>query len=113
MYLSIIVLPLLGSLASGLFGRKLGSTGSQFITCSNLILASFFISIAFYEVCLCGSPVYISLGSWIDSELLSINWEFKFDQLTVSLGLAVIYCSTVIHIFSINYLASDPAKRCG
>ena len=48
MYLTIIILPLLGSLASGFFGRKIGTTGSQFITCSSLILSSILITFAFY-----------------------------------------------------------------
>jgi len=63
MYLSILILPILGSLISGLMGRKIGSTGAQFITISCLILASILSSIAFYEVGLMGSPVYIDLGS--------------------------------------------------
>jgi NADH-ubiquinone oxidoreductase chain 5 len=108
MYLSILILPLLGSIASGFFGRKLGVTGSQIISCTCLIISSIFITIAFYEVCLSSSPVYIYLGSWLDSEFLSISWEFYFDQLTISLGLAVLYCSTLIHIFSVNYLSTDP-----
>ena len=113
MYLSILLFPLLGSIASGFFGRKIGITGSQFISCVCLGFSSLLITIAFYDVCICGSPVYINLGSWIESELLTISWEFNFDQLTVSLGLAVIYCSTLIHIYSIYYLSSDPAKRSG
>lgn len=63
MYLLIITLPLLGSLASGFFGRKLGVTGSQIITSTCLFLSSVLITIAFYEVCLSSSPVYIYLGS--------------------------------------------------
>jgi NADH-ubiquinone oxidoreductase chain 5 len=108
MYLSIIILPLLGSLSAGFFGRKIGSTGAQLITCTFLGLSSLLMTFAFFEVCLSSSPVYIFLGSWVDSELLTISWEFSFDQLTVSLGLAVLYCSTLIHIFSISYLSSDP-----
>ena len=108
MYLALIGLPILGSIISGFFGRKVGVYGSQIITCTCLIFSSIMMTTAFYEVCLTGSPVYIYLGSWIDSELLSISWEFYFDQLTVSLGLAVLYCSTLIHIYSIDYLSSDP-----
>jgi NADH-ubiquinone oxidoreductase chain 5 len=108
MYLSILILPLLGSIVSGFFGRKIGVTGSQIITCTCLIFSSILITIAFYEVCLSSSPVYVYLGSWINSELLSISWEFYFDQLTISLGLAVLYCSTLIHIYSVSYLSSDP-----
>jgi len=111
MYLGIIVLPILGSLAAGFLGRKIGITGSKIVTCGSLILCSILISIAFYEVGLCGSPVYINLGTWLDSEILNISWEFYFDQLTVSLGLAVIYCSTLIHIYTIDYLSSDPHNQ--
>ncbi len=111
MYLSIIILPLLGSLVSGLLGRKVGVTGSHFIACTCLILSSLLMTIAFYEVGLCGSPVHIILGSWVESEIMSISWEFYFDQLTVSLGLAVLYCSSLIHIYSIDYLSSDPHNQ--
>lgn len=108
MYLSILIFPLLGSLASGLLGRKLGVTGSQIITCSFLFISSILITVAFYEVCLAGSPVHINLCNWINSESFSVDWEFYFDQLSVSLGLAVIYCSTLIHIYSVDYLSTDP-----
>jgi NADH-ubiquinone oxidoreductase chain 5 len=111
MYLGIIVLPILGSIVSGLLGRKVGVTGSHIVTCGSLLFSSILISIAFYEVGLCGSPVYINIGTWLDSEILQISWEFYFDQLTVSLGLAVVYCSTLIHIYSIDYLSSDPHNQ--
>jgi NADH-ubiquinone oxidoreductase chain 5 len=108
MYLSILLLPLLGSIGAGFLGRKLGITGSQIISCVCLGLSSLLISVAFYQVCLCGSPVEVNLGSWIDSEFMTISWVFYFDQLTVMLAMAVLYCSTAIHIYSISYLSSDP-----
>jgi NADH-ubiquinone oxidoreductase chain 5 len=108
MYISILILPFLGSIVAGFMGRKVGVTGAQFITCTCLFLSSILMTVAFYEVGLSGSPVSINLGSWVDSEILTIQWEFYFDQLTVSLGLAVLYCSTLIHVYSIDYLSSDP-----
>jgi NADH:ubiquinone oxidoreductase subunit 2 (subunit N) len=108
MYLSILIFPLLASIASGFLGRKIGITGSQFISCTFLGISSIFITIAFYQVCLCASPVEINLGSWVDSEFMNISWVFYFDQLTVMLAMAVLYCSTAIHIYSIYYLAEDP-----
>ena len=87
MYLSILILPLLGSLVSGLLGRKVGVTGSHIITCTCLILSSILATLAFYEVGICGSPVSIYSGNWVDSEIMSISWEFLFDQLTVSMLL--------------------------
>ena len=83
MYLSILILPFLGSFVSGLLGRKIGVTGAHLITCTCLILSSILATVAFYEVGICGSPVSIFLVNWIDSEFMTVTWEFLFDQLTV------------------------------
>jgi NADH-ubiquinone oxidoreductase chain 5 len=111
MYLSILILPLLGSFVSGFMGRKIGVTGSHLLTCTCLILSSILATIAFYEVGICGSPVSINLLSWIDSEFMSITWEFLFDQLTVSMLIPVLYISSLIHIFSTDYMAEDPHNQ--
>ena len=63
MYLTILALPLLGAITSGLLGRKLGVTGAQIITCLCMILAALLSIVAFYEVALSGSPVSIHLSS--------------------------------------------------
>nr|YP_010170393.1 NADH dehydrogenase subunit 5 [Phanerochaete carnosa]QRZ60381.1 NADH dehydrogenase subunit 5 [Phanerochaete carnosa] len=111
MYISILILPLLGSLFSGLLGRKIGVTGAHLITCTCLILSSLLASVAYYEVGICGSPVSIHLTNWIDSEFMSISWEFLFDQLTVSMFLPVLYISSLIHIFSTDYMSEDPHNQ--
>jgi NADH-ubiquinone oxidoreductase chain 5 len=61
MYLSIIILPLLGSIVAGFFGRKVGVSGAQFITCSSLILTTILAVIAFFEVGFNNIPVSIEL----------------------------------------------------
>jgi NADH-ubiquinone oxidoreductase chain 5 len=111
MYLSILILPLLGSFTSGFLGRKIGVTGAHLITCTCLILASILATIAFYEVGICGSPVSVNLVNWVDSEFMSISWEFLFDQLTVSMFIPVLYISSLIHIFSTDYMSEDPHNQ--
>ena len=111
MFLSILILPFLGALTSGFFGRKIGVKGSHFITCTCVILSAILASFAFYEVGLAGSPVYVYLCNWVDSEYLTIDWEFKFDQLTVAMFIPVLYISSLIHIFSTDYMAEDPHNQ--
>ena len=111
MYISILLFPLLGSIVSGFLGRKIGVSGSHIITCTCLILTSILVSVAFYEVGICGSPVTIYLNSWIESEFLSISWEFLFDQLTVTMMIPVVFISTLIHIFSTDYMSEDPHNQ--
>jgi NADH-ubiquinone oxidoreductase chain 5 len=62
MYLVIIVLPLLGSIASGFFGRKIGITGSQLITCSSVIITTILAIIVFIEVGLNNIPVTLNIA---------------------------------------------------
>jgi NADH-Ubiquinone oxidoreductase (complex I), chain 5 N-terminus len=113
MYLAILVLPLIGSVISGFLGRKIGTTGSHIITLSCLSLASILAAILFYEVGLCHSPVIIKLVHWIDSDYMTLSWEFLFDSLTVAMFIPVLFISTLIHLFSVNYMGEDPAKCYG
>jgi len=61
MYLAIIVLPLLGSIVAGFFGRKIGVTGAQIITTSCVLLTTIFAIISFFEVGLNNIPVSVEL----------------------------------------------------
>jgi NADH-ubiquinone oxidoreductase chain 5 len=61
MYLAIIVLPLLGSIVSGLLGRKVGVIGAQLITCSSVIMTTLLAIFAFLEVGLNNIPVSIQI----------------------------------------------------
>jgi NADH-ubiquinone oxidoreductase chain 5 len=111
MYLAIITLPLLGSIVSGFFGRKIGVSGAQLITCTSVIVTTFLAIIAFFEVGLNNIPVSISLFRWIDSESLNVLWGFHFDSLTVSMLIPVLIVSSLVHIYSIGYMSHDPHNQ--
>lgn len=111
MYLIIIILPLLGSISSGFFGRKIGVTGSHVIACTSVITTTFLATLAFFEVGLNSIPVSIKLFRWIDSESLNVLWSFNFDSLTVSMLIPVLVVSSLVHIYSIGYMSHDPHNQ--
>lgn len=111
MYLTIIILPLLGSFISGLYGRKIGVNGSYIITCSFLIITTILAILVFIEVGFNGIPVSLTLFRWLDSESLFISWGFNFDSLTVSMLLPVLIISLLVHIYSISYMSQDPHNQ--
>ena len=111
MYLAIITLPLLGSILSGFFGRKIGVSGAQLITCLSVITTTMFAILAFFEVGLNNIPVSIHLYRWIDSESLNVSWGFNFDSLTVSMLIPVLIISSLVHIYSIGYMSHDPHNQ--
>ena len=108
MYLILVFLPLIGSFSAGLFGRKLGPNGSCIVTVVCLMLTFMLSLMAFYEVALMGSPVYIKLATWIDSEVLNIDWGFLFDSLTVVMCCVVTFVSSLVHLYSTEYMSHDP-----
>lgn len=111
MYLSIIILPLLGSIVSGFFGRKVGVKGAQLITCLSVIITTLLAILAFFEVGFNNMPITLSLFRWIDSEWYNITWGFQFDSLTTSMLIPVLIISSLVHIYSISYMSADPHNQ--
>ena len=108
MYLLLIFLPLLGSFSAGLFGRKLGPLGASYITVSCLLFTFFIALFIFYEVALLNCCVYIKFLPWINSEMLNVDWGFLFDSLTAIMCCVVTFVSSIVHIYSTEYMAYDP-----
>ena len=111
MYLAIITLPLLGAIVSGFFGRKVGVSGAQLITCSSIVVTTLLSVIAFFEVGINNITVSINIFRWIDSESLDALWSFHFDSLTVSMLIPVLIVSSLVHIYSIDYMSHDPHNQ--
>jgi NADH-ubiquinone oxidoreductase chain 5 len=61
MYFSLIILPLIGSIISGFFGRKVGISGSQIITCTCVLITTILSVLTFVEVGLSNIPVTVYL----------------------------------------------------
>ena len=111
MYLALIGLPILGSIISGFFGRKVGVSGSQIITCTCVITTTILAILAFIEGGLNKNPVKIHLFRWIDAEYLNVSWAFNFDSLTVSMLIPVLIISSLVHVYSIGYMSHDPHNQ--
>jgi NADH-ubiquinone oxidoreductase chain 5 len=111
MYLTILILPLLASITAGFFGRKIGVTGSQLISCGCVVLTTLLCVLTFIEVGISNIPVHIQLFRWVDSESLNILWSFNFDSLTVSMLIPVLIVSSLVHIYSIGYMSHDPHNQ--
>jgi proton-translocating NADH-quinone oxidoreductase chain L len=108
MLLSIIFLPLLGSIASGFFGFFIGRKGSVIITTLTTFLSFLFSLIIFYDSITLEYEYLIYLATWINSGLFNCNWSFLFDTLTMVMLIVVTSISTLVHLYSSQYMAHDP-----
>lgn len=111
MYLAIITLPLLGSVISGFFGRKVGVSGAQLVTCTCVIATTILAIIAFIEIVLNNTSMSVYIFRWLDSESLNVLWGFNFDSLTASMLIPVLIISSLVHIYSVGYMSHDPHNQ--
>jgi len=107
---AIIFLPLIGSIISGFFGRKIGTKQSQLLT-SVLVLTSAILSLfIFYEVLTQGYNSNKLIFNWISSGKFIVNWSIYIDPLVSVMLVVVSLISSIIHFYSIGYMSKDPHK---
>lgn len=106
MYLSIIFLPLLGSLLAT--NRFCGKKGGIALTIGCKKLSVICCIGIFYEVGFNGSPVFLVLGNWINFGNIFIEWNLLFDNLTILKYLPIVFISFLIQVYSLEYMGHDP-----
>lgn len=108
MYLLPIYLTLISFFVCFFFGRSY----NRLLVCifsSSCVALSFFTSLyIFYETALQQSVTYIIASDWIQGGFLQVKWEFLFDSLTSVMLIVILCISMCAHIYSIEYMASDP-----
>ncbi|WP_299444560.1 NADH-quinone oxidoreductase subunit L, partial [uncultured Rhodospira sp.] len=108
MTVAAIFLPLLGAIVVGLFGRRLGDTLSQWLTCGAMGASALLSVPIFIDVALNGNAQTVPLLTFIDSGDLLVNWALKFDTLSAVMVLTVSWVSFLVHVYSIGYMHHDP-----
>ena len=53
--------------------------------------------------------IYLKLMTWIKIGLVSVDWAFFVDKLTVVMLIVVTTISLLVHIYSISYMRYDPS----
>ena len=107
MAVAVVLLPLIGALIAGLFGRLIGDRGAQLVTCSLLVLSGILSIPVFVDVALGGNVHVIEIFTWIDSGTFEVSWSVRADTLSAVMMLVVSNISALIHIYSIGYMAHD------
>ena len=108
MYSCILLLPFLSFISCFFFGRFIGIAGSCFLSTFAIFLSFLIALFMVYEAAICGSCCNVFVTSWINSELLTVNWGFCFDGLTAIILMVVCGISSGVHLYSCSYMDGDP-----
>ncbi len=108
---AIVFLPLLGALIAGFFGRVIGARPAEIVTTSLMGAAAVLSWIAFIQIGLGGAePQKIELLTWIVSGAFEVSWTLRVDAMTVVMLVVVNTVSSLVHLYSIGYMAEDPHR---
>ena len=108
---AIVFLPLIAAFIVGLFGRTLGDRPSQLITCGAVLVAAMLAILTFVDVAIGHHVQTIQLMRFIDTGPLSVNWAIKLDTLSAVMLCVVTVVSSMVHVYSIGYMAHDDSSR--
>jgi len=106
----IVLLPLVAAAIAGLLCRVIGDRPAQIVTCAALLIAAALSVLVFVRIGF-GSEklLVVQLFSWIDSGTLDINWSLRVDTLTAVMLIVVTGVSSMVHVYSVGYMAEDPS----
>jgi len=107
---AIVLLPLIGSIISGFFGKRLGAKSCQILTSLFVSLSGILSLFIFYEVFVHDYSSNKLIFNWISSGDFHVNWSIYIDPLTSVMLVVVSLISSIIHFYSIGYMSHDPHK---
>lgn len=109
--LVIVLMPLIGSVISGLFRKQIGHIGSHATTILGLAISLGFS--VYVAVSIWGDPslaINTNLYTWASGErffAFDFHVGFLIDALTAVMLIVVTFVSLLVHIYSIGYMAED------
>ena len=104
----MILLPLAGSVLNGLVLRSPSTNRAGFVATLCAGTSCLFTVILWNHLLSTGEPIRFAVH-WFNAGGFSVNWGFAFDWLTAVMCLVVTGIGTAIHLYSIGYMAEDPA----
>jgi NADH-quinone oxidoreductase subunit L len=106
---AVVFLPLIAAVIAGFFGRAIGVRGSQLITCGALLLSAALGVLLFRDILATEEARVIPLARWIVAGGVDVSWSLRLDTLSGVMILVVTVVSSMVHVYSIGYMAHDPS----
>jgi NADH-quinone oxidoreductase subunit L len=103
----IPVFPLLGFLLNGIFGRRLSKAVVNAIAIGSVLLSFVWVLKTLAGLGELNAAHTEQYFTWIQSGSLNIGFDFTVDRLTAVMLLVVTGVGSLIHIYSIGYMAHE------
>ena len=112
LYILTPLAPLIGAIAAGFFGQKLGRVNSHRITIAGVAIAFFLSLIALFKSFSGGEVFNETIYTWMVSGDIKFEVGFLVDKLTVVMMTVVTSVSLMVHIYTcLLYTSPSPRDR--
>ncbi|MDP1574610.1 MAG: NADH-quinone oxidoreductase subunit L [Coxiellaceae bacterium] len=109
--LLVVLLPLLGSLIAGFFGRRIGLRATHVLTIA-LMLISFICSLVIFTAVEFNNQSFVGpIYTWAISGSFQFDVGFLIDRLTSVMMVIVTFVATLVHIYSVGYMKGDTGNQ--
>src|ERR1043166_6671737 len=99
--------PLAGFLINGLFGRRFPKSLVNLFAIGSVVLSFAWVLKTLLGLGDLNTPHSEHYFTWIQSGALNIGWDMTVDRLTAIMLLVVTGIGSLIHIYSIGYMAHE------
>ena len=105
-----IFLPLVTAIVAGLGNRRLGDRGAQLLTTGGVLVSAGIAVWLLIDIGFNHHPRTVDVMTWIDSGDLHARWALRFDTLSAVMVAVITVVSSMVHVYSIGYMAEDNSK---
>ena len=105
--LLIVLLPLLGSVIAGLFGRKVGRVGAHSATILGVAGSVALSCWVMWQLLQGAAPFNENVYTFFEVGRYSAHVGFMVDKLTAMMMVVVTFVSLLVHVYTIGYMAED------
>jgi NADH-quinone oxidoreductase subunit L len=110
MFVGAVFLPLLGASIAGFLGRWIGDRAAQMATILCMSVATVLGLAAFVQVAFGHASQTVEIVTFADVGGFEVSWALRYDTLSAVMVGMVTLVSTLIHIYSVGYMAHDPSR---
>src|SRR5438105_11317448 len=103
----IPVLPLAGFAINGIFGRRFSRSAVNIVAIGSVVLSFLWVLRVIASMGDLDAPILEHYFTWIQSGTLNIGCDLAADRLTIVMLLVVTGIGSLIHVYSIGYMAHE------
>jgi len=110
--LIVVLAPLFGAVAAGLFGRQIGRAGAHWATILGVAISFLLSTVVFKHIIVDGAESFrVTVYTWAQVGSIPLSIGFLIDELTVTMMTVVTFVSLMVHIYTIGYMHEDPGYQ--